>query len=128
MIKYSIKRVFFAACMLLFCIVAQAQTSSNPVGMWTYNCPEAPYEYSTGKAEFKLQDDKLMLVMFVGGTQGQPVAVTKTDDGYLCRFSIDYFDITIILKPDGENLKGTISSDDWELAMTMKPEKKEQSN
>ena len=124
MMNSSIKRVIFAACMLLFCIVAQAQTSSNPVGMWTYNCPEAPYEYSTGKAEFKLQDGKLMLVMIMGGTQGAPIEVTKKDNDYVCNFSIEYFDITIVLKPDGDNLRGTIASDSWELTMTMTPEKK----
>ena len=121
--KYNIKRVFFAACMFLFCIVIQAQTSSNPVGKWTYSCPEAPYEYSTGKAEFKLQDGKLMLVMVVGGNQGAPIEVTKRENDYVCRFSIENYGITIILKPDGDNLKGTIASDGWELAISMKPEK-----
>ena len=122
--KYSIKRVLFSASILLFCIVGQAQTSSNPVGMWTYNCPEAPYEYSTGKAEFKVQEGKLFLVMSVGGNPGTPIEVTKKDNDYICKFSFDNFGITIILKPDGNNLKGTIASENWDLAISMTPEKK----
>jgi len=111
------------ACMLLIGFIVQAQTSGNPVGKWDYSCPEAPYEYSKGKAEFKMQDSKLMLVMTINSQTGQPMEVVKKDTAYVCVVSNDYFSMTITLKPDGDNLKGVITSDQWEIGITMTPEK-----
>ena len=112
-----------AACMLLLCMVGQAQTSSNPVGIWDFDIPNAPAEYATGKVEFKNQDGKLMM-FFVGMDQGTGFEVTKKENQYTCKMSFDYFDMTFVLNPDGDNLKGVIFSDQWEMDIIMTPEKK----
>jgi hypothetical protein len=109
--------------MLLFGVIVQAQTSSNPVGKWDYSVPEAPYEYSKGKAEFKMQDGKLMMVMIINEYAGNPMEVTKKDNAYVCKFAGDGFEMTITLKPDGDNLKGNISSDQFDVSITMTPAK-----
>jgi hypothetical protein len=110
---------------LLFCgFVVQAQTSSNPVGKWDYTIPEAPYEYSKGKAEFKMQDNKLMMTLILDQNTGTPFEVTKKDNSYICRMSFEGFIMTFTLNPDGDNLKGIISSDQWDVSITMTPEKK----
>ena len=120
MIKWTL-----VACILFLGIVVCAQTSSNPIGMWIYSCPDAPDEYATGKVEFKQQDGKLMLLITVNQADGSQITeVTKKDNVYTCRLSSEYFDITITLSPDGENLKGTILSDQMEVPITMKPAKK----
>ena len=112
-------------CMLLIGFIGMAQTSSNPVGMWDYRVQEAPAEYSTGKAEFKMQDGKLVFLMLVNGQQtGQPIEVKKNDNTYVCEMSNEYFSMKVTLSPDGDNLKGTISSDQWQMGITMTPEKK----
>ena len=124
--KNTIFKGILAACMLLFCIVGRAQTVSDPVGVWDYSIPEAPYEYSTGKAEFKKVDDKLtMTLKSSADSRVIPLEVTvKEKKEYVCKFKSDNFSMTITLKPDGENLKGTIASDQWEVSITLKPEKK----
>ena len=121
--KKNIMKGMLLACMLLTGIIVQAQTSSNPVGKWDYLVPDAPIEYSKGKAEFLMQDGKLMMVMIADGQSGNPVEVTKTDDTYTCRISSDYFTMTITLRPDGDNLKGVIGVDQWDLDIIMTPEK-----
>ena len=120
--KKRIVKVILTACMLLFYMSVQAQTSSNPVGIWDFNIPNAPAEYATGKVEFKNQDDKLM--MFFVGIQGRGFEVTKKENQYTCKMSFDYFEITFVLNPDGNNLKGTVSSDQWDMEIKMTPEKK----
>jgi len=110
-------------CMMLLGFIVQAQTSSNPIGKWNYSVPEAPYEYSKGKAEFKMQNDKLVLVMTINDFVGDPMEVAKKENSYVCAFSGDGFSMTITLNPDGDNLKGFISSDQWDVSITMIPEK-----
>jgi hypothetical protein len=111
--------------MLLFCIVGRAQTPSDPVGVWVYSIPEAPYEYSTGKAEFKKVDGKLTMTLAAGENPAIPLEVTvKENNEYVCKFSSTEFSMTITLKPDGETLKGYVTSDMWEVSITMKPDKK----
>ena len=121
--KRMVKGVL-VACMLLIGFAGMAQTSSNPVGKWDYSVPEAPAEYATGKAEFAMKDGKLMLTMTMNGQAGQPVEAVKKDNGYICTFETEYFSMTITLNPDGNNLKGYISSDQFDVAITMTPEKK----
>ena len=112
------------ACMLLLGYVVQAQTSSNPIGKWDYSVPEAPYEYSKGKAEFKMQDGKMVMVITINDYVGNPMEVTKKENSYVCKMSGDNFSMTITLNPDGNNLKGIISSDQRDVGITMTPEKK----
>ena len=125
--KNRIFVALFAACFLLICPFTWAQTSSNPVGVWTYDLPDVPSEYSTGKVEFKMQDDKLMMVMYFNNApQGNGFVVTKKDDKYICEVSFDNFSMGFTLGPDGDNLKGMISTDYGDFAIFMKPEKKSQ--
>jgi len=112
------------ACMLLIGCMVQAQTSANPIGKWDFSVPDAPYEYSKGKAEFKMQDNKMVVVMTINNNSGDPMEITKKDNAYVCQVSVDGFSMTINLKPDGDNLKGTISSNQFEIGITMTPEKK----
>ena len=121
--KMKMMKGMLAVSMFLLCMVGQAQTSSNPVGIWDFNIPNAPSEYATGKVEFKNQDGKL-LMFFVGMDQATGFEVTKKDNQYTCKMSFDYFDMTFVLNPDGNNLKGVIFSDQWEMDIIMTPEKK----
>jgi len=120
--KKRIIKGMLAAGMLLYCMIGQAQTSSNPVGVWNFDIPNAPAEYATGKVEFKNLDGKLML--FFVGMQGTGFEVTKKENQYTCKMSFDYFDMTFVLKADGDNLKGVVFSDQWEMDINMKPDKK----
>ena len=123
--KNIFSKGLFAACFLLICSLGWAQTSSNPVGVWNYELPDAPGEYATGKVEFKNQDGKLMMVMFFNGApQGNGYEVTKKDNKYICNVAIENFDMTFTLEPDGDNLKGMLSTDYGDLAIFLKPEKK----
>ena len=123
--KKKIIQGMMVACMLLIGFVGMAQTSSNPAGKWDYKIPDAPSEFSTGKAEFMMQDGKLMFSIIANGQSlGQPIEVKKQDNSYICEFSNDYFYILFTLNPDGDNLKGFVGSDDWEFGITMTPEKK----
>ena len=123
--KNRIFRVLLAACFLLICSFGQAQTSSNPIGVWNYSLPDAPSEYSTGKLEFKNQDNKLMLVMYYeNAPMGNGFEVTKKDNKYVCDVAFDDFSMTFKLEPDGDNLKGMLSTDFGEFAIFLKPVKK----
>ena len=122
--KKNVMKGLLAACMLLVCMVGRSQTSANPVGVWTFSIPDAPYEYSTGKVEFKMQDGKLMLFMIMNEQAGKPVEVAKKDNAYSCSFDVDGYALVMTLNPDGDNLKGIIVADQWELGITLKPVKK----
>jgi len=123
--KKRIIQGMLVACMLLIGFVAMAQTSSNPVGKWDTTFPEAPAEYSKGQAEFKMQDGKLMYIAYMDGQPiGQPVEAVKKDNGYVCKMESEFGTITITFTPDGNNLKGTLGSDQFSMNFTMTPAKK----
>ena len=122
--KKKMIKGMLVACMLLLGYVVQAQTSSNPIGKWDYSVPEAPYEYSKGKAEFKMQEGKMVMVMTINQNVGPAMEVTKKENSYVCQASFDGFSMTITLNPDGDNLKGVISTSQWDVGVTMTPEKK----
>ena len=123
--KYTVLKGILAACLLLFCIAGQGQTVSNPVGVWDYSIPEAPDEYGVGKAEFKREDGKLTMTLKVGNNPAVPLSVTvKENNVYVCDLKTNEFSMTITLKPDGANLKGTVSSDYWDVGITLTPVKK----
>jgi len=123
--KNVVFKGILAACMLLFCFVGRAQTVSDPVGVWDYSIPSAPPEYSPGKAEFKKQNDKLILVLTAGENPALTFDVTVKDKNvYVCQFTSNEFSMTITLKPNGENLSGTLSTDMWDVEIDMKPAKK----
>jgi len=119
----SFFKQLLVAFMLLIGTVGFAQTSGNPIGIWDFNVPDAPSEYASGKIEFKNQDDKLML-FFVGTNQARGFEVTKRENQYICRISANNLNMSIVLNPDGNNLKGTIGSGQWEMAIILTPEKK----
>ena len=122
--KKRIMKGMLVACMLFIGFAGIAQTSSNPIGKWDYSIPEAPAEYGIGKAEFKMQDDKLVFLMTINGqTLGQPVEVKKTDNTYSIEISNDYLYLSIFLDPDGDNLKGVLTYEQWDLDILMTPEK-----
>jgi hypothetical protein len=127
-IKHTMKKRIIqgmlVACMLLIGFLGMAQTSGNPVGKWDYSIPDAPAEYATGKAEFKMQDGKLMLVMILNGQASPAYEAVKKDNGYVCKMENEYFTVTLTLNPDGANLKGIVNSDQWDVPITMTPEKK----
>lgn len=123
--KNRISKGLFAACFMLICSFGWTQTSSNPVGVWIYDMPDVPVEYSTGKVEFKNQDDKLMMVMYYENTpQGNGVEVKKQDNKYIIKVALEAFDMTFTLQPDGDNLKGILATDYGDFAIFLKPEKK----
>ena len=121
--KKKMIKGMLAACMLLLGFIVQAQTSSNPIGKWDYSVPDAPPDYSRGKMEFKMQDDKLVATMIMGDYVGSPMEVTKKENSYVCQFSVEGYSMRITLNPDGDNLKGFISSDQWDVTITMTPAK-----
>ncbi|GHV52971.1 hypothetical protein FACS1894181_16500 [Bacteroidia bacterium] len=122
--KKNVMKGLLAACMLLVCMVGRSQTSADPVGTWTFSCPDAPYEYSTGKVEFKKQNGKLTLAMIVNEQAGKAVEVKKTGKAYSCNYTVDGYDLVMTLNPDGDNLKGAVATGEWELGITLKPAKK----
>ena len=121
--KKNVIKGMMGACMLLLGFIVQTQTSSNPVGKWDYSIPEAPYEYSKGKAEFKMQENKLVVVMTINQSVGNTLEVTKKENAYLFGFTIEGYSISFTLNPDGDNLKGIVSSDEWDVTITMTPAK-----
>ena len=122
--KKRIMKGMLVACMLFIGFAGIAQTSSNPIGKWDYSMPDAPAEYGIGKAEFKMLDDKLVFLMTINGqTLGQPVEVKKNDNTYVIEISNDYVYLDISLNPDGDNLKGILTYEQWDLDILMTPEK-----
>jgi len=122
--KQIIINVILAVCILMPAAVVKAQTPANPVGKWNYLIPDAPPEYGSGKVEFKRVDGKLTMTMLSSGNPEIPLEVTeKENNEYVCTFSSDQFDMTLHLKPDGENLSGVLEVAGYEASITMKPDK-----
>ena len=119
--KKRIMQGVLVACMLLIGFVGMAQTSSNPVGMWETTFPDAPPEFAKGKAEFKMQDGKLMFIMYMNDQPGQPVEAVKNDNGYVCKMESEFGTMNITFTRDGDNMKGAFSSDQFSMSFTMKP-------
>jgi len=121
--KKKMMKGIFVACMLLLGFIIQAQTSSNPVGKWNYTMPDAPPEFGQGQVEFKMQNDKLVLVILHNDYFGDPIEVTKQDDAYVCEYAGGEFYMTMTFNPDGDNLKGMMSVGGYDLIMILTPAK-----
>ena len=120
--KKRIMKGMLVACILLIGFVGMAQTSSNPVGMWETTFPDAPAEYAKGKTEFKMQDGKLMYIMYMNDQPaGQPVEVVTNDNGYACKIESEFGTMNITFTRDGDNMKGTLGSNDFSMNFTMTP-------
>ena len=120
--KKRIMKGMLVACMLLIGLIGMAQTSSNPVGMWETDFPDAPPEFAKGKAEFKMQDGKLMYIMYMNDQPaGQPVEAVKNDNGYVCKVESEFGTMNITFTHDGDNMKGTFGSGEFSMSFTMKP-------
>jgi hypothetical protein len=111
-----------AAVIMLLSVAVKAQSDSDPSGIWSYSCPDAPYEYQTGKVEFVQDNGVLKLKLFVGASTTAPgYAVEKKGTSYICNYVIDNMDIVLTLARSGGNLSGTVSTDQWEMPITLKP-------
>jgi hypothetical protein len=110
---------------MMLSVAAQAQTPvADPDGLWSYSCPDAPYEYQTGKLEFAKDKDSGKLTMkFVMGESSASKAYTveKQGSSYVCNCAVDNYDIVITFKRQGDSLSGQVLADQWELPITMKP-------
>jgi len=123
--KKRIIKGMLVACMLLVGFISMAQTSSNPVGKWDTYFPDAPPEYANSVAEFVMQDGKLMYIAYWDGQPvGQPIELVKNDNGYSCKMETDFGTMTITFIRDGDNMKGTLGSDQFSMNFTMTPQKK----
>ena len=125
--KQIIINIILAVCILMPATVVKAQTPANPVGKWTYEIPEAPPEYGLGKVEFKRVDGKLTMAMMTAGNPEISMEVTEKENNgvkeYVCTFSSDQFEMTLRLKPNGENLTGVLEVAGYEASILMKPDK-----
>ena len=101
--------------------VVQAQTPTNPVGKWNFDVPDAPGD-NTGKAEFKNQDGKLMVVLTIENNPSPAYEVKRDGNKLVFKYTRDY-DVTVTLAPDGDKLKGSLSSVVFEFEIIMTPDK-----
>jgi len=122
--KQIIINVILAVCIMLPATIVKAQTPTDPVGKWTYSIPDAPPEYGSGKVEFKKVDGKLFMLMSSSSFPEISMEVTvKENNEYVCNFSTDQFEMTLRLKPSGENLSGWLEVGGYDATITMKPDK-----
>ena len=121
--KTKILRFMLASLIMMLSVAAQAQTAAVPSGQWSYSCPDAPYEYQTGKLEFAKDKDSGKLTMkFVAGENSASKAfvVEKQGSAYVCNCAVDNYDIVITFTRQGDTLSGKVLADQWELPITMK--------
>jgi hypothetical protein len=109
---------------MMLSVAAQAQTDADPSGQWSYSCPEAPYEYQSGKLEFAKDKDSGKLTMkFIFGESvaSKAFTVEKQGTSYICNCMVDNFDIVVAFTRQGDTMTGKVMADQWELPITMKP-------
>ena len=119
--KTNVIRFMLAAAIMLLSVGAKAQSDFDPTGKWSYSCPDAPYEYQTGKVEFVKEAGKLKLKLFVGESLTAPgYEVEKKGSSFVCNYIVDNMDVVITLAKTGDNLSGAVSTDQWEMPITLK--------
>ncbi|MDR0750890.1 MAG: hypothetical protein LBF62_15145 [Tannerellaceae bacterium] len=89
-------------------------------GNWSYSLPDAPYGYQDGSIEFKETDGKLTAVARIGTSSYTIKEIKKEGDTYHCNLSVDGSDVKVSIKPDKEELRGTVIADGWEMPVTFK--------
>lgn len=122
--KTQITKVFAIFSFLLFTMAVYAGTmnsNSNKLkGNWSYSLPDAPYGYQDGSIEFKETDGKLTAVVKIGNSTHTINEIKKDGDTYRCSLYVDGSDVKVAIKPDKEELKGTVVADGWEMPVTFK--------
>lgn len=113
---------------LFFTMAAYAGTtdanSDKLKGAWSYSLPDAPYGYQDGTIEFKETEGKLTGIARVGASSYTIKEIKKEGDTYHCSLSVDGNDVKVSIKPDKEELTGTVITDGWEMPVTFKRIKK----
>ena len=120
--KTKILKFMLAASIMLLSLAAKAQTGAEPSGLWSYSCPDAPYEYQTGKIEFSQANGKLMMKLYTGeSSPANGYVVEKKGTSYVCNYVIDNYSVVITLARLNDTLSGIVLVDEWELPITLKP-------
>jgi hypothetical protein len=89
-------------------------------GNWSYSLPDAPYGYQDGRIEFKEADGKLTAVAYIGTTSYTIKGITKEGDTFHCSLFVDGNDVKVSITPYKGELRGTVTSEGWEMPVTFK--------
>jgi hypothetical protein len=89
-------------------------------GNWTYSLPDAPYGYQDGSIEFKEVDGKLTAVAHIGTSSYTIKEIKKEGDTFHCSLFVDGNDVKVSIKPEKEELTGTVTAEGWEMPVTFK--------
>ncbi len=125
MTRSMVKNTMIAAVMMLFTIstVMASNTEKKLVGIWKYQAPDAPYEYSEGQFVFTNKDGKLHGVAKVNYEQVDLEDLKVKDK--TVTFSVyvegEYVEIKLDLKDN--KLTGAASYSEGSLDITAVKEK-----
>jgi hypothetical protein len=112
----------FSFLLLTMAVYAGAMDANSDKlkGNWSYSLPDAPYGYQDGSIEFKETDGKLTAVARVGTASYTIKEIKKEGDTYHCSLLVDGSEVKVSIKPDKEELTGTVIADGWEMPVTFK--------
>lgn len=115
--------LFVCLTLCLSSVYAQKKADGKLKGTWNYALPDAPYGYQEGSIEFKEADGKQTAVVKIGSQTINIKEIKKAGDEYKCSLFVDGADVDVTFKPGTDKITGMVSTDGWEMPLTLTPKK-----
>lgn len=118
-----IKNFLKVTVLLLVVFALQSMTVAKGVeGIWEYEAPDAPYEYSEGEIIIKKTDSKYTaeIKLAYESIDVEDVKVDESENTVVMKFDIDGTPIKVIMNIKGDVFKGVSISLNGDIALTGK--------
>lgn len=118
-----IKNFLKVTVLLSIVFALQSMTVVKGVeGIWEYEAPDAPYEYSEGKIIIKKTDGKYTaeIKLEYESIDVEDVKVDKSKNTVVMKFDIDGTPIRVIMNIKGDVFKGVSETPNGDIALTGK--------
>lgn len=114
------KRIFFIIIAVSFSMLASGSELEKLVGTWDYNASYAPPGYDKGQLVFFEKDGKTVGQAKISGYAIDVKNLKYSEGTYSFIVTVEYQDIPVTFKLEGDKLTGKVSSSEGDLPIEAK--------
>jgi hypothetical protein len=116
---------FLSLVLFAFLFTAASVKVESPLsGSWSFNIPQAPWEYSKGKMIFENDaDDKISgKIKFDSGREVSIAKITQTEDKYTFEVNVENTPVKTVVTLKDNNMTGVVETYDGNIPFSAKKE------
>jgi hypothetical protein len=116
---------FLSLVLFAFLFTAAGVKADSPLpGSWSFNIPQAPWEYSKGKMIFENDaDDKITgKIKFDSGREVRIARISQTEDKYTFEVNVEGTPVKTVVTLKDNNMTGVVETYDGNIPFSAKKE------